>query len=256
VLVRCVRRLASADARDRVLILAGQAFIALIPLGIVVASLSTHHDGDAMASYLIRRFHLDGEVASSVHTLFSNTREDAGGITVVSVVILLFSVNSFSRSVRRTAEMAWELPKGGVRGTRDGLIGVALAVVITCAFGALNLLAGGHALAQVAVAIPQLLVGYLGWLYVQWFLVTRRIPRAAMIPGAIVGAVVQLAAGKVSSIYMPHVIESNAEKYGVIGVSFSLVTWLVIAAAVIVCVAIVGAELGRSRIGDISQPDH
>jgi hypothetical protein len=63
-----------------------------------------------------------------------------------------------------------------------------------------------------------------------------------------VGAVVQLTAGKVSSVSMPHVISRNAEKYGVIGVSFSLITWLVIAAAVIVCVAIVGAELGRRRV--------
>jgi len=248
VVIRCVRRLASADARDRVLILAGQAFIALIPLGIVIGSLSTHRRGDAMASYLIRRFDLDGAVADSVHTLFSDTRHDAGGITIVSIVILFFSVNSFSRSVRRTVEMAWEMPRGGVRGTRDGLIGVLLAVALTSLFGLFNIVAGDGVLGQALVAVPQLLLGYLGWVYVQWFLLTRRIPRSALVPGAVVGTIVQYAAGKVSSVYMPHAIARNADKYGVIGVSFSLVTWLVIAAAVIVCVALVGAELGRRRL--------
>ncbi len=254
VVVRCVRRLAAADARDRVLILAGQAFIALIPLGIVIASLSTHARGDAMASYLIKRFDLDGAVAATVHTLFSNTRH-GGGLTLASIVILLFSVNSFSRSVRRTVEMAWELPKGGVRGTRDGFIGVLIAVVLTSLFGSLNIAAGDGLVLQVLLAVPQLVLGYLGWKYAQWFLLTRRIPLSALVPGAIVGSVVQLLAGKVSSVYMPHLIARNAEKYGVIGVSFSLVTWLVIAAAVIVCVAIVGAEFGRRRVGEVDPAD-
>jgi membrane protein len=45
-------------------------------------------------------------------------------------------------------------------------------------------------------------------------------------------------------VYVPHLIEVDAQRYGVIGVAFAIVSWLVIVAYLLVGTAVVGAELG------------
>ena len=77
----CVVRFFLIAGRDRVLVLGGQAFTAVIPLAIVVASVAT--DGDALATRLIARFHLTGSAADAVRTLFSRPPEATGTISLL-----------------------------------------------------------------------------------------------------------------------------------------------------------------------------
>ena len=44
---------------------------------------------------------------------------------------------------------------------------------------------------------------------------------------------------------MPRLIGSNAEQYGVIGVTFAMLTWLIVLAAWLVAAAVISAEVGR-----------
>jgi membrane protein len=53
-----------------------------------------------------------------------------------------------------------------------------------------------------------------------------------------------------STVWMPHLVTSNAERYGVIGVTFALLTWLIVLSAGIVVAAVVSAEAG-TREGPI-----
>lgn len=246
--LRCARRLVAADARDRVFILAGQAFIALVPLLILIATFSTSTDGDALAGSIVRRFELRGDAADAVHALFSHPPDAGGGISLLSTAILLISLNSFGRSVRRTVELAWEQPRSGVRGARDGLLGVGVLVAMSALLGAISGVAPDGFAGEVVSGAAQLVVGYYGWLIAQNHFLTRRIEIGALRAGAAIGAAAQLAAGRISSAYMPDLIARNTDRYGVIGVAFSLVSWLIIAAAVMVVVAIVGAEVGRNRV--------
>ncbi len=51
-----------------------------------------------------------------------------------------------------------------------------------------------------------------------------------------------------SGIYMPRVIASNAARYGAIGISFALMTWLYILGLVLVIGAVVSAQLGGAPL--------
>jgi membrane protein len=46
---------------------------------------------------------------------------------------------------------------------------------------------------------------------------------------------------------MPHLVTSKAERYGVIGVTFALLTWLIVVSAGIVVAAVVSAEAGTRK---------
>ena len=131
--VRLVRLFVDIDGRDRILMLAGQAFIAVIPLLIVVATVSGTGGSSAVGGYLVRRFALDGSAEESVRILFDRPPEATGGITLLSVVVLVWTSNSFARSLQRTFASAWGLPRSGMRGTVLRTLGLAVLLVVRLA---------------------------------------------------------------------------------------------------------------------------
>ncbi len=98
------------NLRDRALTLAGQAFIALVPLLILLATAASGSDGVALADYLIDKFHLTGGSADAVTLLFERPPDSRSGLSLIGLVILLVSFSSFARSMQRTYEVAWEPP--------------------------------------------------------------------------------------------------------------------------------------------------
>jgi uncharacterized BrkB/YihY/UPF0761 family membrane protein len=50
-----------------------------------------------------------------------------------------------------------------------------------------------------------------------------------------------------TALFLPTIFTRNAERYGLIGVAFGLVTWLFAYAAVVIVSAVVGGTLDRYR---------
>jgi membrane protein len=250
--VRCLRRYLAIRGTDRAVILSGQAFTALFPLLIVLASIASNvrdAAGQSPAERINARFHLSGEAAAAVQTLFSRPPGTQNAITVGSVVLLLASGLSLSRSLQRVYEEAWELPARGVRGHLSGLaaLGILLSEVVL-----LSLVAGALAHVPAGSVITLLLrcAGAVGlWLALQYVLLGGRVPWRLLAPGAVVAGLGQQAVVLASALWMPHLISVDAERYGVIGVSFALLSWLVVVAVVLVIAAVVSVELGRPGSG-------
>jgi membrane protein len=241
--VRLARLFVEIDGRDRILMLAGQAFIAVIPLLIVVATVSGTGGSSAVGGYLVRRFALDGSAEESVRILFDRPPEATGGITLLSLVVLLWTSNSFARSLQRTFASAWGLPRSGVRGT--GLRTVGLAVLLVVLFGTSWL---GNALEEgpllgVVVVLVQLAVLVGGWALASHLMLARRVPVRRLFPGAVASAVVQLLVGWGTAIWLPGLVTRNADNYGVIGAALALVSWLIVVSATIVASAVLGRVL-------------
>ncbi len=72
-----------------------------------------------------------------------------------------------------------------------------------------------------------------------------RVPWRRLAPGAVVSAVAQVLVGWGGSLWVPHLIERNAGRYGVIGVAVALISWLVVLAFLLVASAVIGAQFGR-----------
>jgi len=60
----------------------------------------------------------------------------------------------------------------------------------------------------------------------------------------VVSAVAQVLVGWGGSLWVPHLIERNAARYGVIGVAVALISWLVVLAFLLVASAVIGAQIG------------
>jgi membrane protein len=245
--VRCFRLFQAISGRDRVLMLAGQGFIAIVPLLIVIASFTTAAGVNSVGDRIIARMSLTGSAADGVRILFAYPPGTTGGITLFSTLLLLYSVNSFARSVQRTFESAWGLPRMGMRGTlnRTGGLLVLLGVG-TIATWARSLLDQSTVTVLLALAL-QLALLVAGWLLGTVLMLSKRKPARDLARGAVFSAAVQVAVGWGTALYIPDLFQRYAERYGVIGVALALVTWLIAVAATIVGGAIVGAVLGTPR---------
>jgi membrane protein len=64
-----------------------------------------------------------------------------------------------------------------------------------------------------------------------------------LIPGAIAAAAGQVVVSAYSALWMPRVVASDAARYGLIGVTFALISWLIVISLAVVAGAVLAAEL-------------
>jgi hypothetical protein len=232
------------DGRNRALVLGGQAFTAVIPLLIIVAAAASGRGPTLVADRLAARFHVTGTTAQAVRTLFERPPGAVGAVTVTSVVLLMFSLLSLTRSLQRTYEAAWCLPPVGVRGTLNGVTAMGLLLssllVLSLLAGALGHTPGGTAVTTVLRTLTATAV----WLVLQSLLLSRRIPVRRLVPGAVVAGIGQALVSAYSALWMPRLVEHNADRYGIIGITFAMLTWLILLGFCAVAAAVLSAEIG------------
>jgi membrane protein len=242
--LRSLQRYLAIDGTQRGLVLAGQAFSALIPMLIVVSTMLSSSGGAQLAQRINERFELSGNAAESVRVLFVQPPDAAQTITVGSVLLLVISGLSFARTIQRTYEAAWQLPPRGLRGTMGGIAALALLLtqilLLSLLGGFLRQVPAGSALELVL----RICASSVLWLTLQYLLLGGRVAWRRLLPGAITAGAGQQGVAALSTLWIPVVVENNATRYGAIGVSFALLSWLVLISLVLVVAAAVSVELG------------
>ena len=242
--LRSLQRYVAIDGTQRGLVLAGQAFSALIPMLIVLSTLVSSSGGLQLAESISQRFRLSGNAADAVRTLFAQPAGATSSITAGSVILLVVSGLSFARTMQRTYEAAWQLPPRGLRGTLGGVAALALLLtqilLLSLLGGFLRSVPAGSELEFVLRAAASCAL----WLALQHLLLGGRVAFHRLLPGAITAGLGQQGVAALSTLWVPNVVENNASRYGAIGVSFALLSWLVLISLVLVAAAALSVELG------------
>ncbi|MGN6131269.1 MAG: YhjD/YihY/BrkB family envelope integrity protein [Nocardioidaceae bacterium] len=228
------------------MVIASQAFTALIPLLLVTSALASGQGDDVVADALINRLSLTGSSAEAVRQVFAHSEPASVGLP--SVVLLLFSAVSFTRRVQRMYMLAWSVEDYvGVRGSVNAASGLAAllleAGLLYLATAVLRQLSLGWALAALLSVLPGLLV----WTTIPWLLLDRRVAWRRLLPGGAVSGVCTSLYGVATSIYMPRLIVRYSETYGLFGVTLALVGWLLCMSLILEVSAVIAAELDHSQ---------
>jgi membrane protein len=255
-----LRRMSAVGGLSRASTLAGNAFVAIVPLLIVVASWTETSDRRHISDALVVHFGLTGGAAEAVQQLFARPPDAAEGVTVFGMLLILISAASFARTVQRIYELAWGVPACGARGALEGVGG---AIVLAISMVAVSWIGETvwRATDTVLVAVPlQAVLAAPVWTIFIWLALSRRRPLNYIWPGALISAGGQAIVSLVTSSYVPHLITGNSLRYGVIGVAFAIISWLVIVGYLVVGSAVIGAELGvrverRTSAGSSERPD-
>ena len=244
VVLRVLLRMKAIDGYDRALALSAQAFVALVPMVVVLSALLPDGARESEGSAVVAGLGLSGDAESAMSAL---VREPPGveTITVLGGVLLVLAVLGFTRALQRTYASAWELPRTGLRGWGHGLAAAVLLVAAPIALfllGRVLVLLGGHPVLEVVV---HTVVAVLLWWAVQRLLLGGRIPWRALLPGAVLTGVGQGVVLAVSTLYLPAALSREASRYGLLGVAVALLSWLVVLGLLLVLSAVLGAELAR-----------
>ena len=241
--LRCARRFVEIEGAQLATVLSAQAFTSLIPFLVVASSVGPR--SESLADRMIERFELRGDLADSVRALFNDVGEVNSTVTWIGVVILVLATLSFTRALQRSFQRAYGQP---ARRVADGwrglawLAGFALWISVSAPLREEIDDAGGIVIAITAGTA----VGFAVWLWTPMILLGRE-DWKRLVPGAIVSGVLGALLSVASSVYVPILMTWSARKYGLIGVAFSLQSWLLVYAFMVIIAAVIGAIASEVR---------
>ncbi len=239
-----IGRFLAVQGIDRAMAIGAYAYSALIPLLIVYSSVLSRNSNRSFADVLIRRMELKGSAAESVHVAFAPAGTVESSVTTLGVVLLIVSALSFTRGLQRLYELAFNLPNRGMRNTKWGIVWLLVVCALTLARPAILGGLSGHLETVTSLALSGVL-----WFVTPYLLLGRRLHWTRLVPVAVLSVIGMTAVGIWTVIWMPHTISTSAAQYGVIGIGFALLTWLV-AIAVVIVVATTGGAMVTDRIFD------
>jgi membrane protein len=252
-ILRVFNRFQKVAGFDRAIALASGALTATIPLAIVTSAVASQLGGKDTADRIIARYELTGDGASAVNDVFAPTAGVDPSLGVAGCFFLLLAVLSFTRGVQRLFEQAWELRPLSVRNTANGMLWIAGLVLYLGVSGSLHVALGRSRLDLT----PTLLVAPFTAVFLAWsglVLSAKRIARNDLYPFALIGAVLLAFYSVGATVYVPHLFNTFANRYGVIGTVFAMISALFCIMVVLVGSAAAGREvadeLGRIRRGE------
>jgi membrane protein len=233
-----VDEMVRVEVIDRALALASKLFVAVIPLSIILKALVP--GSGSFGQDLVVRFGLSGPGASATRTLFASGSEVRGAVSVIGVVIVLYSVLSFTRALQRVYLNVWRLHPQPFDALARQVAWIVGFVVYSAVLSPLHDLEHGHGLGVLYTASATLL-GAAFWVWSPYLLLGRRIRWRRMLPTGLLTAAGISVYSVWTALFLPAIFTNNAERYGLIGIAFGLVTWLfAYAGVVIVCAVLAG----------------
>lgn len=241
---RCVARALEIQITDRMMALAAQAFLALMPLVIVLASAAPDDVSDGLLAAMRTKLGLSGDTTDNVESIAASAAE--AGVTALGFLLVLLSSTSFSRALQRVYERAWQLAPGGLRSAWRPLVWIVGMIVYFLVLGLTFKITHGG----VAMDLVRWLLAAAGSLVLWWWtpfvLLSGRVQWRPLVPTALFTTIGTLVLARVSARYVPHLLSTNEKRYGTIGVAFSIESWLVVLFAVVLGATVLGAVVSQS----------
>ena len=242
---RCLRCFFAIQGIDRATVIASQAFTALIPLVILASALLPTENHANIADAIVRKFALTGDSAQAVQTVFAPSGEASIGL--LSILLLLLSGVSLSRRLQRMYLEAWQLPRApGVRGSLYAAVALGALIIEIGLLSFIRSLLREIPFDWAAGLTGSLLSSIVVWTSIPWLLLNRRVAWQRLLPAGIMAGVLSTVWGYATTVYMPRLMTSYSERYGLFGVTIALVGWLLCISFIIVGTTVVAAELDRA----------
>ncbi|AWB95429.1 hypothetical protein DCE93_06950 [Agromyces badenianii] len=246
--LRSLRDIRDLELFDRAMTLAAQAFTSILPILIVAGSLRGSLNPEADAAFAAN-LSLDDRTAELVQ---QSMPQQVGGVTftqVVGALLVIIAATSFARALERCIRRIWKTPKVGIRFAWRWVVAIVAVVVgIILVVATRNVVRGAGAISGLEFIIEAAVWCVLWWI-ASWIVINRSVSLRALLPGSVLAGLGFAVAAVVGRVYLPRVLASSADQFGVLGLAFSYIGWLFVLMAVFLVAATIGRVIHLAVIG-------
>ena len=250
---RVWERMLEVEFIDRSVALAGKAFVSFFPLVIVVAAFMPEGIRSSLVSSVTFRLGLRDDALTVAREAFTSSDDLRQATGVLGLVLAIFFASSFTTALQRVYFHAWRRPRhGGIGVYWRGLVCLVAVLVAMALLGGLSDdFDGGLQIGLFAIAALAATSGV--WWFSAWLLLLGEVRARVLAPTGVITGVATAAYAASATVWMPEVVTSNEDQFGVFGVALALVTWFSGAAICILIGACAGVVLAEDpgRIGTL-----
>ncbi|WP_028046093.1 YhjD/YihY/BrkB family envelope integrity protein [Cellulomonas sp. URHE0023] len=242
---RVVSGFTAIEPFDRAMTLAAQAFVSIVPIMIVAAAVRPHKVG--FGASMGDAIGLSDDVQQTLAGSLPSTATVASGVGLFGFLVAFFSATAYSRALERMFLKVWDVRKPPLR-TAWRWIATIVAVMVAIALLSLTqAILGDGPFDNVVETAIRFVVWTVVWTYVPWVLMRTEISvRALTFTGAIISVALTVLA-VFGSIYLPIVLTTGAEEFGVLGLVFAYISWLFVLSFAIVGATVVGRACAQDE---------
>ena len=243
----CSTRMGDLDGWNQAMLLGANIVLTLLPLFVLLGTVASHRIDDDLTLHM----GLDDRAAAAVHQLFVGRSPKFGLAIVLAGAMLVFWTLSIVASLQNLYERVFHLERRGIRDVHRfvaWMIALCFAVAVVGA-SARPVLHEPGAPVFVELITFALLTPFVWW--TMHFLLGGRVAWRNLLPSAVATGICTVGLGVFSKLYFSSTIVSDSKLYGSIGAVFSIVTWLIAVATIVVVGVVAGAEWNASHPREI-----
>jgi uncharacterized BrkB/YihY/UPF0761 family membrane protein len=246
--VRSLRDIRDLELFDRAMTLAAQAFTSILPILIVGASLRESLNPEANSMFA-ENLSLDDHTAELLQQSIPQGIEGVTFTQIVGVLLLLIAATAFARALERCFRRIWKTPKAPIRFAWRWVVAiVAIVIGFVLVVATRNVVRGTGAVSVVEFIVESVIWGVLWWI-ASWIVINRSVSLRALLPGSVLAGLGFAVAAVVGRAYLPGVLASSADQFGVLGLAFSYIGWLFVLMAVLLAAVTIGRVIHLTSVG-------
>ncbi|PXA67150.1 hypothetical protein CTB96_10335 [Cryobacterium arcticum] len=228
--------------------LAAQAFTSILPVLIVAGSVRGTLNPEANAMFA-DNLSLDDHTAQ---LLQQSLPEHIEGITLtqaVAAVLLVIAATAFARALERCYRRVWNTPRASIRFAWRWVAAIVAIVVGFVLVVTTRYVVRGTGAVPVLEFIIEATIWCVLWWIASWVVINRTVSLRALLPGSALAGLGFALAATLGRVYLPRVLASSADQFGVLGLAFSYVGWLFVLMSVLLAAITIGRVVHLTLVG-------
>lgn len=239
-LLRVARDLGDLGLVDRGMTIAAHVFTSVLPILIVVGALRSRFEPGS-AQIFAEHLGFDEPTAEILENSLPGEAQELRATGIIGILLLIIAATSFARALERSLRKIWHTPTIGIKFGWRWLATVAAVVVGIVFIVATRIIVTGEGPMPVIEFVAEIALWSTVWWIASWIVVDRRISLRELLPGSVLAGVGFAVAGLFGRVFLPPILADSANRFGVLGMAFTYVGWLLVLA----CVLLIAATVGR-----------
>lgn len=238
--LRVARDLGNVQLVDRGMTIAAHVFTSVLPILIVVGAAEAN-TGSGRVSLFAEHLGFDEPTAEILQKSLPGGTQELHATGFIGVLLLIIAATSFARALERSIRAIWHTPSVSIKFAWRWFASVATVIVGVGLIVATRILLTGDGVLPVIEFLAEVVLWSAVWWVASWIVINRRVGLRQLLPGSVLAGIGFAVAGQVGRVLLPVLLGDSARRFGVLGLAFTYVGWLLVLA----CVLLVSVTVGR-----------